>query len=133
MATTELALSLPFLTLLFLGALDACHIIFIKDSLKLAAYEGCRCAAENEITTGEVRKRCKQLLLGFGIDNASVKTSPREIAIAKSGDTIQVKVTASAANYNYYLADVFGDTVLEGRATLRRTTGDIASARDSVR
>ena len=62
MAATELAVCLPIIVLLVVATVEACSMVFLKQSLSVAAYEGVRTAISNRATTAEVQGACQQIL-----------------------------------------------------------------------
>lgn len=93
-ATVELAVCLPLLVLFCFGAIEACSMIYLKQSLTIAAYEGGRTANALGATTSDVEATCNQILADRGIAGGVVATTPSQISSANPGTYIAVEVSA---------------------------------------
>ena len=61
-ATVEFAFALPALIALTIGTIDLCSMMFLKESVTLAAYEGARRGVGRGRTNAEVRARVEEFL-----------------------------------------------------------------------
>ena len=61
-AAVELAVCLPAIVLLILGSIEACTMVFVKQSLHIAAYEGVRRAIRYDSSEQSVLERCEQTI-----------------------------------------------------------------------
>lgn len=61
-ATVEFAICLPALIALTIGTIDICSMLFLKESIKLAAYEGARRGVGRGRTNADVIARVQQFL-----------------------------------------------------------------------
>ena len=61
-ATVEFAICLPALIALTIGTIDICSMMFLKESIKLAAYEGARRGVGRGRTNADVIARVEQFL-----------------------------------------------------------------------
>jgi len=61
-ATVEFAICLPALLALTLGTIDICSMLFLKESIKLAAYEGARRGVGRGRTNADVAARVREFL-----------------------------------------------------------------------
>ena len=93
-AAAELAVCLPVVVLLVLATIEACSMVFLKQSLSVAAYEGARTALADGTTAADVRSKCDQIFRDRGIDGASVSTSPSNFDRVGPGVFIDVTATA---------------------------------------
>lgn len=93
-AATELAVCLPIIVLLVLGTIEACTMVFLKQSLTVASYEGVRTALVKGATSSDVKTACQQILKDRNIDGAIVTVSPDNIPALNPGDLVDVIVTA---------------------------------------
>lgn len=96
------------LLLLLLGTLDACHLLFLKDSLRTAAHEAVRRAAEDDLNSESTIAVAERYLSDLNVQGAVVETTPSETADADSGEMIQVTIRTPAS-----LQAMFVKTVLE--------------------
>lgn len=97
LASVEIAMCLPLITLLMLGTIDACSMIFLKQSLTIAAYEGGRTALIPGTDAAQIEADCLQLVVDRNILDAQVSILPNQPDQAKAGDYISVAVSAPCA------------------------------------
>lgn len=105
-AAAELAVCLPIVVLLVLATIEACSMVFLKQSLSVAAYEGARTALADGTTAADVRAKCDQIFRDRRIEGASVSTSPSNFD--RVGPGVFVDVTATApCDQNTVLPNMF--------------------------
>ena len=97
-ATLEFALCLPACMVVFLGTLDCCSMVFHRQSLSLAVYEGSNVAIQPGAKTADVVSQCTKFLAARGIAPATVVTVPAEISTAESGTLVEVHVMVPNAS-----------------------------------
>ena len=93
-AATELAVCLPIVVLLVLGTIEACSMVFLKQSLAIAAYEGARTAIVPGATKAEVEAACQQILAERNVSGGTVTVKPSNIDALNPGDFVDVTVSA---------------------------------------
>jgi Flp pilus assembly protein TadG len=93
-AATELAVCLPVIVLLVVASVEACSMVFMKQSLTVTAYEGVRTALVKGATAADVENTCNQILRDRRINGATVTISPRDIPSLNPGDYVDVTITA---------------------------------------
>jgi Flp pilus assembly protein TadG len=93
-AAAELAVCLPVVVLIVLATIEACSAIFLKQSLTVAAYEGARTALAERQVAGSVQNACNQILNDRNVNDATVTTSPANIAALQPGEFFDVTVSA---------------------------------------
>jgi Flp pilus assembly protein TadG len=96
-AATELAVCLPIVVLLVVATIEACSMIFLKQSLSVAAYEGVRTAITSGATAAKVQSTCNQILSDRHVKGATVTVNPVNIGAAVPGSYVDVTVTAPCA------------------------------------
>lgn len=109
----ELAVILPLFVLIVLGTIEACSMIFLQQSLELAAYEGARVALVPKSKTVNVEAGAKLILDGRRIKGYAVEITPSNFRDQPYGTFIRVRVTASC-DANSFFASMFyqGRTLL---------------------
>ncbi len=105
-AAVELAVCLPVIVLLVLGTIEACSMIFLKQSLSVAAYEGARTAIIPGKTKDDVQAACQQLLADRNVNGGQVTVKPADIAALNPGDFVDVTVSAPC-NANSVVPNTF--------------------------
>ncbi len=93
MAVTELALALPILVLLVAGTFEACSMIYLQQTLSVAAYEGARVALIPKTTTADVERQVELILDGRRVEGFSISVTP-DVESALAGTFIAVTATA---------------------------------------
>jgi Flp pilus assembly protein TadG len=96
-AATELAVCLPIVVLLVVATIEACSMVFLKQSLSIAAYEGVRTAITSGATAAEVQSTCQQILSDRHVAGATITVSPANIGAAAPGSYVDVTVSAQCA------------------------------------
>jgi hypothetical protein len=93
-AATELAVCLPIVVLLVVATIEANSMIFLRQSLSVAAYEGVRTAISSGATAAKVQATCKQILSDRHVAGATITVNPTNFAAAAPGIYVDVTVTA---------------------------------------
>jgi|SRR6516165_2385858 Flp pilus assembly protein TadG len=96
-AATELAVCLPIVVLLVVATIEACSMIFLRQSLSVAAYEGVRTAIRPGATAADVESTCQQILSDRHVAGATISVNPSNIATIAPGQYVNVTVSAPCA------------------------------------
>ncbi|TWT95870.1 TadE-like protein [Botrimarina colliarenosi] len=96
----ELAFALPVMVVIVFGVLETCELLFLKQSLAVAAYETGRVAARPEATTAAAVNRFQQIATARRVANGTITITPAELSSAVVGDTIRITVAAPVSNNN---------------------------------
>ncbi len=97
-AAAELGVCLPIIVLLLLASIEACSMIFLKQSLTVASYEGVRVALSAGATASSVQTACQQILTDRRVTGATISVKPSDIAALNPGDFVDVTITAPCAS-----------------------------------
>lgn len=95
-AMVEFALCLPVLLAIAFGSIETCRMIYLRQSIKLAAYECARLAIVPGIDAQTLQDQCDVFLLGRGIDGYEFNCSPADPKTAAFGETITTTVSMKA-------------------------------------
>lgn len=93
-AAIEFAVCLPIIVLLVLSTIEACSMIFLKQTLAVAAYEGARTAIIPGVTGDEVKEVCNEILKDRKVSGGIVTISPKGFDDLKPGQFVDVTVSA---------------------------------------
>jgi len=93
-AAVEFAVCLPVLVLVVFASVEACTMIFLRESLTVAAYESGRVALEKEVAAADVIARGDALLTERSVSGGVVQVSPSDLTTVAAGETIQITVSA---------------------------------------
>ena len=119
-AASELAVCLPILVLMVLAMIECCTMIFLKQSLTVAAYEGIRTAIEPASTTTNVQTACNAVLTDRRVKGATVTINPVNFQGLARGQYITVTVSAPAAKNSVIPGSFFRGRTLTGTATMMK-------------
>lgn len=119
-AAAEFAVCLPVLVLLLMGSIETCSMIFVKQSLACAAYEGVRTGLQPNATAADIRRACLDLLSDRNVRGASVTVTPADPRRAREGEFIQVRVSAASAANAVTPLRFFRGRTLEATASMMK-------------
>lgn len=94
LAAVEVAVCLPILLMITFGVVESCNLIYFKQSLTVAAYEGVRAAITSDAAIATVNDRSQQVLTDRRVTNATVSTTPVDPETAAYGEYVAVTVSA---------------------------------------
>jgi Flp pilus assembly protein TadG len=117
-AAAELAVCLPVVVLMVLATIEACTMIFLKQSLTVASYEGVRTALVKDATSADVQAACKQVLSDRRVDGATVTINPSNVAALQPGDRVAVTVDAPCAPNSALPVMFYKGNTLESTSTM---------------
>jgi Flp pilus assembly protein TadG len=117
-AAAELAVCLPIVVLLVLATIEACSMIFLKQSLTVASYEGVRTALVQGATAQDVQAACDQVLSDRRVVGASVSVNPPKIDTLNPGDLVNVTVVAPCASNSIIPVMFYQGKTLENTASM---------------
>ena len=107
-AVAELAVCLPAIVLLAMGAIECCTMIFLRQSLHITAYEGVRVAIKDTTDSTQVWDRCQRIIAEREINGSSVLITPAATELVPRGTPISVQVSAPCAANNILPLQFFG-------------------------
>ncbi|MEM1063500.1 MAG: TadE family protein, partial [Planctomycetota bacterium] len=85
-AAVEFAVCLPVLLVLTFGMIEACTMMFLKQSLSIAAYEGAHTLVRPNATPAEAKKVVQAILTARRVEGATVSISPGNFTSLPEGD-----------------------------------------------
>jgi hypothetical protein len=88
---------MPVIVLIVLATMEACAMMFLQQSLSVAAYEGARVALSPGAQASEVHAQCRQILDDREVSAATIAVMPADIAEAAEGTWVTVQATAPFA------------------------------------
>jgi hypothetical protein len=119
-AATEFAVCLPVLVLILLGVIETCSMIFLKQSLSVAAYEGGHVAVAPDGTPALVRSTCASILADRRVRGATVDIVPGNLSAVAAGDYFEVRVSAPTGPNAILPLSFFRGQTLRASATLMK-------------
>ena len=97
-AAAEFAVCLPVVVLIVLATIEACTMVFLQQSLTVAAYEGARVAVSLNGTPTLVDQAAQQILTERRVAGGIVTLRPAALAGVAVGDYVDVEVSAPASS-----------------------------------
>jgi len=122
-ATVELAICLPIMVALTVGTMDLCSMLFIKESITLAAYEGARQGVGRGFTNATARTRVLEFLDERNIQYASadvVQIDAPGFDNAETLENVRLTVTVPLAGNLHVPSKMFGDMMMTASVTMRK-------------
>lgn len=134
-AAVELAISLPVLVMLLFGTIETCTMIFLQQSLEIAAYEGARVAILPKVQASDVEATVNQILSARRVNSARVGVTLLRYSDEQStwenlnqanfqeapfGTFIRVDVAASCSANAVFNLSFFGGRELTGSAAFMK-------------
>jgi hypothetical protein len=105
---------------LVIGTVEACNIIFLKQSLTTAAYEGARIAIGSGSTTADVETQCQQILTERKVGSGTITVNPPIVSDVPRGAYITVTVSAPSDANAILKGWFYTNHTLQGRATMMK-------------
>lgn len=119
-AAAEFAVCLPIVLFIVFGSIEACTMIFLKQSLTVAAYEGVRVAIEQGATNGDTAVASDQVLTDRRVASGTIETIPADISTVSVGEYITVRVQAPCNKNSAMSGWFFNNVTLKGEATMMK-------------
>lgn len=104
---------LPILIMIILGTVEACGMIYLKQTLCVAAYEGARGAVVPGATRNDIERRCNTILSQRQVTGATIVISPDDFESQPAQSWITVRITAPASD-NAYIGSVYSRAMIIG-------------------
>lgn len=89
----ELVVCVPVIVLLVFASIEACSMIFVRQAMTAAAYEGLRLAVKENGTTRDARQMTRSVLRERNVRRGTIRFTPRDITRANPGQTLSVRIT----------------------------------------
>ena len=119
-AAMEFAVCVPILLVLIIGTIEACSIIYLKQTLSTAAYEGVRAALVNGADTADVTDACNRILNSRRTSGATVTITPSSFTSQPVQSWITVRVTANGGANSVVAGWFYDRLTIDGQATMMK-------------
>ena len=110
-AVVELAVCLPVLVVLVLGAIESTSMTFLQNSLQIVAYESIRTAVRPNATPSDVQARANQVITERSINDASITVTPANVDALEPGTQITIVATATTGTNAVLPLQFFGGSL----------------------
>ena len=121
-AITELAVCLPVLLLISLSMIELATLIFAKQALTVAAYEGAHRAVQPAATEADAIAAAQAILDQRRIAGGQITVAPANLRSVAIGEFFSVRVTAPAAPNTIGIFQQFASITLNAEATAMKET-----------
>ena len=119
-AVVEFAVVLPVFVTLLLGTIETCTMIFLKQSLKIAAYESARAAIVPGSDDFDINLATTEILTARRIKNGTVTVTPANFQNAAYGSFIRVDVSAPCNSNSVFALRFYGSKTLTGTVEMMK-------------
>lgn len=117
-STVELAVCLPVLLLLVIGSIECSGIIFVKQAISTAAYEGIRVAVDPDGTSSAAQKRCEEMLASRSINDATITITPKNAKKVEAGQPIELQITVPSSSNRFFPAKFVKDVEISAAVVM---------------
>jgi Flp pilus assembly protein TadG len=111
---------LPVIVLIVLSTIEACTMIFLKQSLSIAAYEGARAGLAQSATNTTIVNASTQVLTERNVKGGTVTLNPSNLTSIAPGNYFTVTVSAPAARNAIVPINFYRGRTLTGTATMMK-------------
>lgn len=119
-AIVEFAIGLPILVLILFGTIETTNMLFVKQSLKIAAYEATRVAIVPGADQANVQAAVDDILKTRQTEDYHAAIEPADFESAPVGDPITVRVTAGCDNNGFFPSWFYGGRTVTAYATMMK-------------
>lgn len=119
-AAVEFAVCLPLFVLLTAGAIQVTDAIYLKNSLRVTAYEAARVAVETGSDNEDALERANEILTARNVQEAQITFDPDDVTDAEAGQPITITVTAPANSNTVMPNWFFTDQVIRSKMVMSR-------------
>jgi hypothetical protein len=112
-ALVELAISLPVLFLITMATVETCRVIYLRQSIKIAAFESARISVLPGATYDMVKVQSDCILLGRNIRTYEVSCTPEIPSTTAAGDLITIRITAPISENSILSSWIYRDRVID--------------------
>ena len=121
-AAAEFAVILPVFLLIVFGSIEAVSMIFLKQSVTIAAYEGARVALVPRSDANNVIGVCQQVLQDRDVQGETINITPGNFATAAYGTIIAVTVSAPCDQNSPIIPWFYGGDTITATVQMMKET-----------
>ena len=117
-AVVEFAVCLPLIVLIMLGSIEAANMLFLRQALVQASYEGAKAAIRLDADNFDVEEVATFVAEGRRLEGFTVETIPADITTVAQGDFIRVRTSAPVNSNSFISGTVFRNLALDAEAVM---------------
>ena len=114
----EFAVCLPVFFLISVATIETCRMIYLRQSLKLAAYESARVGILPEITPENIQDQCDVILMGRNIQDYTLTCNPTDPSTLQFGQLLVTTVEAPAGTNALIGSWLYGSQTVSESVTI---------------
>jgi hypothetical protein len=107
-----------------LGTLEISAGLYVRESLSVCCFEGCRIGTRRGATAEDVMARTIEVLASRNIVGASIEVIPEDFSSLRELDNISVRITAPSAGNSIFVFDNFANRDIQSQVTMIREFDD---------
>ncbi len=119
-AAVECAVVLPILLLVIAATLDICNLIFLRQQLTVAAYEGARVAINPNSGLDDIESQVRTILDQRGIVVEEIGVTPEDFESSEFGTAIEVSISANVSKNTAFNGVFANDKVVISSMTMMK-------------
>ena len=119
-AIVEFAVVAPLFVAILLGTIEACSMVFLRQSVEMAAYEAARVAIVNQTKSDQVQQAAKNVLDSRKVKDYAIKITPSDFQGAPYGSFIQIEVTAPCSSNSLLPVMYYGGSNVVGQVEMMK-------------
>ena len=101
-AVVEVALIIPLLLFVTIGTIEICELVYLQQSLKIAAYEGARIAIVPDANEYDITTQVGEIAAVRQLVDPVVDIKPANFADLEMGEFITVSVSVDTSSKCYF-------------------------------
>ena len=117
-AVVEFAVCLPLIMLIMLGSIEAANMLFLRQALVQASYEGAKAAVRLDSDNATVEEIANLVAAGRRIEGFTVETVPSDVTLVPQGELIRVRTSAPVDSNSFISGTVFNNLTLDAEAVM---------------
>jgi Flp pilus assembly protein TadG len=119
-AVVELAVALPVFVLILLATIETCTMIFLQQTLKIAAHEGVRAAVVPGSTSTNVTNTASAFLMQRSVNATTITITPSNYTNLPYGTALQVQVSAPCNSNCVFPPLFYSGRIVTGASTMMK-------------
>ena len=119
-AAAEFAACLPILVIIVIATIEACSMVYLKQSRSVAAYEGARAALRPGTDTADVNAACNQILTARNVKATTITITPADFETKLPQTCIIIRVATSGGDHSVVSGWSYDQLLIDGAATMMK-------------
>ena len=119
-AALETAVTLPILAFLTFGSLELSNLIYLRQSMTIASYEGSRTVTRPGGSQALAQTRVQEVLNARGVTEFTVQFTPAVTTATARGTMVQVRVSSTNSSLTYAPFRLFTGSSVSSSTTMVR-------------